>query len=154
MFHKTSNTTIKIQVAGKTFKIYCTPNSTPFLLSHLQEFSLQAAAACVHCIRPHLYRLLGAVCPTSPLMPRLPMTLTLPDSMGDYQSLRATAQQHLSQLNTLLSQNTWFSSCLTDCTFSIIFTDSASSFQSLRCWSIQGSFFTKFIFSVYNQSLP
>lgn len=129
--------------------MYCIPNSTPLLLSHLEEFSFQAAAACVHCLLPYLYQLQGAVCPTSPLKPRLPMTLTLPDSMGGYQSLRAIAQWHLCQLNTLLSQNTWFSSCLTGCNFSIIFTESATSFQSLRCCSIQGSFLIKFIFSMY-----
>ena len=68
-----------------------------------------------------------------------------------------------SVVHFLLLQNTffpWFCNSAFSCfysylisyNFSVLFTKTFSSFQPLRCYSVQGSFFRKFIFSIYNHS--
>ena len=89
---------------------------------------------------------------------RLAMTFTWPDSMCDFQSPEALSQQHLTQWVIPSSQqNTlpWFCQWHILLLFQLlamlyIFTETLSSFQPLRCWNAQGSFFRKFTFSVYN----
>ena len=92
---------------------------------------------------------------------RLAMTFTLPDSLFDFQSPEALSQQHLTQWVIPSSQQNilpWFCNSTFSCfsnyllcyNFSAIFTETLSSFQPLRCWNAQGSFFRKFTFSVYN----
>ena len=92
---------------------------------------------------------------------RQAMTVTLPDSMCDFQPPEAVPEQHLTQWVIPSSQQIalpWFcnstfsrfSNYLLGCNFSVIFTENLSSFWPLRCWNVQGSFFRNFTFSVYN----